>query len=189
MRYLTGFLIFLFSAGFALAQSTVEYATLSTGMTAAAKAAQQEDQAQGGEQEGPQARVSQEDGFEPQEEASTLTGEALKRIYGDSQGFSATSASLFGQGSGKEQLEPVPLDEAVPALSPSQGHKMIEFEEEKESLPVPAAEGGAAVKLHLKDGHIIEGKIVEASAEQIKVDTEGVGLTYFKEEIENIEYL
>ncbi len=44
-----------------------------------------------------------------------------------------------------------------------------------------------AAKIHLNSGSTVEGKVIETAADSVKVDVSGVPVTYYKDEISQIE--
>ena len=44
-----------------------------------------------------------------------------------------------------------------------------------------------AETIHLKNGNSVSGKILEKNAQSVKVDTNGVSMTYYADEIKDID--
>lgn len=167
----------------AMAQTTLEYGALVGGVTAAteAKKEKSKDQDQG------ESRSSSG--------ASGLAGQTMSKLYGESsQVMLSKTSSLLGQVGGGGSSEQTNSTVSKEITAPAQKTKIIESDE-KDSTAVPQApssspsdtEAGSSVKVHLKSGSIIQGKKVEQKDGYIKIDTSGIVVTYFNEEIEQIE--
>jgi hypothetical protein len=57
---------------------------------------------------------------------------------------------------------------------------------EPETKPAVAEGEKGLVKVYLKSGQVIEGKLVEQGDDHVKVEAEGIVVTYFNEEIDKI---
>ncbi|MBI5874208.1 MAG: hypothetical protein HZB36_08775 [Candidatus Omnitrophica bacterium] len=160
--------VFFLLSGVLEAQSMLEYSTLTSATTAAAlKAKKGSTQGQG--QEGSQASSGENTG---------LVEGAMTKLYGETdQMMSNKTASLLGQVG------------APPAVSVRQNSPAPENKSESESVPAPSSSGQSSsnVTLHLNSGKVIKGELVEQKEDHVKVDTEGITTTYFKEEIDRIE--
>jgi hypothetical protein len=134
------------------AQSTLEYATLTSSVAAAAKAGKEKIQNQQGE-EGPQASSAG---------ISDLVGSAMTQLYGESnQVLTSKAGALLGQVGG-----------AAP---------------ENLALGLPKTQADSSAKVYLKDGRVVQGKIAEQTEAHVKIDLEGITVTFFREEIDRIE--
>ena len=90
---------------------------------------------------------------------SNIATGMMTKLYGDSnQAMSSKAGSLLGQLGSPAQNE-----------NPSN------------------TQTGSSVRIYLKNGRIIQGKLVEQKDDHLKVDLEGVTVTFFKEEIDRIE--
>ncbi len=152
-RILLSVLIFSgFLAGgqaLSLAQSTLEYSTLISSVSAAASKA---------------AAKSAED--------------ESKDVYKGAAQAMTKSASLLGQaGSGTQ----TPASIAPEAQKTETGPEIIQEAQTSGQKPK------LAVKVYLKNGSVIEGNLIEQKEDHIKVDTSGIPVTYFNEEIDKIE--
>ncbi len=65
--------------------------------------------------------------------------------------------------------------------------KVEEAASEPASAGATVSSGTAMVRVYLKDGRVLEGKLIEEAKDYIKVDIVGIPLTYFKEQIEKFE--
>jgi hypothetical protein len=52
---------------------------------------------------------------------------------------------------------------------------------------IPAEKAGSQVKIFLKDGKVIEGKLLERAEAYVKIDFQGVTLTYYNDEFDRVE--
>ncbi len=146
---------FLTVSGLSEAQSTLEYSTLISSVSAAASKAKKEKGKDGARQEG--------------QESSGIPGmvsDATQKVYGESSQLMSKSASMLGQVGGGMQAA-----QTDTARTPE----------------VKPASQEAKTTVYLKNGSVIEGNIVERKDDYIKIDTAGILVTYFKEEIDRIE--
>jgi|GEM_PF-1089999 len=165
----------------AQAQSTLEYTALTGAVTAAAAAKKEKPKDSGGEEEGAGQGST----------AADVAGQAIAKIYGESsEALSTKGAALLGQLGGPSQTQ-----EATAAAqdAPRTAElKMIEFEDQDEPpagekkgvADVPAGHG---LRIYLKDGHVVEGELLEEKGDHYRIQTGGLGLTYFKDEIQKTE--
>ena len=51
----------------------------------------------------------------------------------------------------------------------------------------PAPASGAHVKVYFKNGRVVEGKFIEQGSDFVKIDYEGVPMTYYSDEVERVE--
>ncbi len=175
------FVVFFTATFIAKAQSTLEYSTLTSALGGALA---------GGE--GNKKEEGKDSSQQGQGGATGLVGGATSRLYGESAGaMSSKAGSLLGQvgsGFGARQAE------SSAATSGANKAKIMEFENEKTGTAKAAGEfqisGGESqpyVKVYLKNGSIVEGVLLERRSDSIRVETAGVGVTYFSEEISKIE--
>ena len=151
--------IFLLLSGLAEAQSTLEYAALTETVAAAAKAKKEKTQNQ-----------SQEESQSSSWGTSNVATGMMTKLYGESgQAMSSKAGSLLGQ------LGPENKDSTITNTNPVQNETPSN------------AQTDSTVKIYLKNGRIIQGKLVEQKDDHLKVDLEGVTVTFFKEEIDHIE--
>ena len=167
----------------AKAQTTLEYGALVGSVTAATEA--KKEKSKGQDQEEPQSSSG----------ASGLAGQTMSKLYGESsQVMSSKGSSLLEQVGGGGLSEQTDSTTSKEIRTPAQKTKIIESEK-KDSTTVPQApsqtpsdtEVDSSVKVHLKSGSIIQGKKVEQKDDYIKIDTSGIVVTYFNEEIEQVE--
>jgi hypothetical protein len=164
-------LIFLF-LGSAQAQTMLEYSAL-TGATAAAAAKAKKGIARGQGQEESQAPSGESPGF--------VEG-AMTKLYGDTnQMMSSKSASLLGQAG-------TPFQMPVAAEPEVKNTPTANLPQEQTPSLSTSAEPGSSVTLLLNSGQAVKGKLVEQTKDYVKLDIEGVTMTYFKEEISRIEW-
>ncbi len=166
------------------AQSTLEYTALTEAVTAAAAANKEKPKDSGNEEQVADSRGDR---------GADVAGEAISKIYGDSgKALSAKGTALLGRLGGMPQ--------AAEATAAAQGAprtaepRMIEFEgrddpaagtdEKKNGLELPAGQG---IRIYLKDGHVVEAKLLEEGQGHYRVQAGGVDLTYFKDEIQKTE--
>lgn len=196
MRFFLSVFLLLFFSASAFAQSTMEYATLTSGITAAAKAAEKDKNSQDKRKETvPEATIE-----EGANSAAMATGEIIKKLNekslyglssrlipdGDVTGLQNTSALAVQESPEVKRTEP----ERAAVLSEKTEEKTTAGGPEKEISPEAVSiENGSQVKVTLKGGHAVTGKLVENRDDRIQVETSGVPLTYFKEEIEKTESL
>lgn len=158
--------IFITASSVAQAQSTLEYSTLISAVGAAGSSAKKEktkDQNQQGQGEASSTTAP----------GAGIIGSALQKLHSDTQSVLSRSGSMMGQiGSG----------------TPANPQNLTVAPEIKPVSPVAAAKSGPSkVKVYLKSGHTIEGTIIGQDDRSIKIDTDGVPVTYFNEEISRIE--
>ena len=48
---------------------------------------------------------------------------------------------------------------------------------------------GSDIRVHLKNGNVVEGMLMEQGQEFLRVDVTGVSITYYLEEIQKVEPL
>lgn len=160
--------IFLLLSGLAEAQSTLEYATLTETVAAAAKVKKEKIQNQ-----------SQEESQASSWGTSNVASGMMTKLYGESgQAMSSKAGSLLGQlGSPTlpKQTNSENKDSMITNTNPVQNETPSN------------AQTDSTVKIYLKNGRIIQGKLVEQKDDHLKVDLEGVTVTFFKEEIDRIE--
>jgi len=177
-----GCLVCVFAlADAARAQSTLEYTALTGAVTAAAAA----------EEEKPKDSGDGGEGAGQDNTAADVAGEAIAKIYGESgEALSTKGAALLGRLGGTPQAQEAMA--AAPDAPRTAELKMIEFEEQQE----PPADGekgaddvsaGQGLRIYLKDGHIVEGKLLEETGDHYRIQTGGLDLTYFKDEIQKTE--
>lgn len=177
-----GCLVCVFAlADAARAQSTLEYTALTGAVTAAAAAKEEKPKDSGGE--GEEAGQGNR--------AADVAGEAIAKIYGESgEALSTKGAALLGQLGGTPQAqESAAAAQDAPRTAEL---KMIEFEDQEEP---PAGEkkgaadapAGQGLRIYLKDGHVVEGKLLEEAGDHYRIQTGGLSLTYFKDEIQKTE--
>ncbi len=175
LLFAAGCLVFVFApADAAQAQSAAEYSALTEAVTAAAAAKKAEGA-------GAEERTGRE---------SHAAGEAVTKIYGEGgEALSAKGDALL------KQLGGTPQADAAAESSPRTAEpRMIEFEDQggpaaggggkNGETEIPAGQG---IRVYLKDGHVIEGKLLEETDARCQVQTGGVPLTYFKDEIQKTE--
>jgi hypothetical protein len=177
-----GCLVCVFAlADAAWAQSTLEYTALTGAVTAAAAA----------EEEKPKDSGDKGEGAGQDNTAADVAGEAIAKIYGESsEALSTKGAALLGQLGGPSQAQEATAaaQDAPRTAEP----RMIEFEdqegppadEEKGAADAPAGQG---LRIFLKDGHVVEGKLLEEAGGHYRIQTGGLDLTYFKDEIQKTE--
>lgn len=158
-------------AGVAQAQTMLEYSAL-TGAAAAAAAKAQKGKSGGKNQEESEA---------PSGESSGFVEGAMTKLYGDtSQMMSSKSASLLGQ-AGTSFQAPVAVEPGVKNTSTEN------LPQEQTPSPSMSAQPGSSITLLLNSGQTVKGKLVEQTRDYVKIDTQGVTTTFFKEEISRIE--
>ena len=155
-------------SGVAVAQSMLEYSALSTATAAAAaKASKGKTQSQG--QEEAQASSGEDAGF--------VQG-AMEKVYGDSsQMMSSKSAHLLGQVGGPVQIPAAAAPES-PSVSPARP---------AEAPAEAAADADSLVTLTLKTGQVVKGKLIDQNKDYVRIDIQGVAMTYFRDEIKKVE--
>lgn len=181
LLFAAGGLIFVFALADAVqAQSATEYSALTEAVTAAAAA----------KKEKPDGAGAEEGAGQESHAAADAAGGAVTKIYGeDGEALSAKGAALL------KQLGGTPQADAAAESSPRTAEpKMIEFEDlggpaaggggKKNEAEIPAGQG---IRIYLKDGHVVEGKLLEEADGRCQVQTGGVSLTYFKDEIQKTE--
>ncbi|MDD5019977.1 MAG: hypothetical protein PHH75_00340 [Candidatus Omnitrophica bacterium] len=175
------FCLFAFCDG-VLAQSTLEYTTLTGGMAAAAKAGRQK------------ARVSnEEEAAGSGGDASGIVGEAMTQLYSESGQALASKGPRFLSQVGSGPAAQNAVSGTGEEAGPSSGAKVITFEEDAAGTGPDEAQGdeaavsGQKVRVHFKSGPVIEGRLVEERENDVRVESEGIILTYFKEEIAKVE--
>lgn len=95
-----------------------------------------------------------------------FAGGAMAKLYSEnSQVMSSKAGSLLGQAGGGILSRP-----PRPA-----------------STPETAASSQETSKVYLKSGRVVQGKIAEEKDDYIKMDLDGITVTFFKEEIGRIE--
>lgn len=159
--------IFLAASSSLEAQSTLEYTTLmsTVGAAGAAKGKKAKSEGTQGEQEPGNA------------EGPGLVSEAAQKVFTEGSQAMSKSASLLGQvGSGMQ-----PAGETKPATTTETPAKAA-----PEENP-PAETNRSSAKVYLNSGTVIEGDIVERKDDYVKVNTAGIVVTYFNEEIAKIE--
>lgn len=183
-RFLCSLIIFIVFSGVTRAQSTLEYATLTGSVAAAAKA--NKEKAQNQNQEESQASSTGASD-------SDWVGGTMAKLYGEnSQVMSSKAGSLLGQiggGALSNQTRPV----TIPEITTSSQETKITEPENKNPTAANLAPSSlntqtdSSVKVYLKSGHVVKGKIAEQRDNYIKIDLDGIMVTFFKEEIDRIE--
>lgn len=167
----------------ARAQSTLEYTAL-TGAVAAAAAAKKEK---------PKNSEEETEGTGQSKTAADVAGEAMAKMYGEGAGVLSSKGAGF-----LSRIGGVPGAQEATAAAENGTRtaqpRLIEFEEQDRAAgsaggPKGAAEApaGLGIRVFLKDGHVVEGKLLEESADHYRVQTGGLDLTYFQEEIDRVE--
>lgn len=152
---------FLLLCSSVFAQSMAEYGLLTTSVAAAAAASKK-----GKGQQGAQA------------EGAGVATDAMSKVYGDSAGALNKAGDLLGQ-----------VGEGFGAPSEARASEPAEEIKEEAALPKEEAapkEENNLTKLYLKSGSVIEGTVVEKDDNHVKLETSGIAVTYFTEEIEKI---
>ena len=162
--------IFITASSVAQAQSTLEYSTLISAVGAAGSSAKKEKSKDQNEQGQGESSNTAAAGI-----GAGIVGPAIQKVYGDTEGVLSRSGSMMGQIGSSAPANPQNLTVApeTKPVSPSI---------EKASVP-----SNVNVKVYLKSGNIIEGKIVGQDDHSVKIDTDGIPVTYFNEEISRIE--
>ncbi|WP_128699193.1 hypothetical protein [Candidatus Velamenicoccus archaeovorus] len=181
LLFAAGCLVFVFAlTDAAQAQSAAEYSALTEAVAAAAAAKKEKPEGTGAEK-----RAGRESPT-----AADAAGEAVTKAYGeDGEAFSAKGDTLL------KQLGGTPQADASAESSPRTAEpRMIEFEDrdgpaaggggKNGEAEIPAGQG---IRVYLKDGHVVEGKLLEEADGRCQVQTGGVSLTYFKDEIQKTE--
>ena len=174
---------FLTVSSLSEAQSTLEYSTLISSVSAAASKAKKEKGKDGARQEG--------------QESSGIPGmvsDATQKVYGESSQLMSKSASILGQVGGGMQAAQAQTPQA-PEITPAPQETQATEPETKETPATKTTpeektseeKKEPLTKVYLKNGSVIEGNIVERKDDYIKIDTSGIPVTYFKEEIDRIE--
>ena len=151
----------------AMAQSMLEYSALQTAVAGAA-AKDKDEKGQEGE-----------DASSPG--GSTLAGQATRQLYGQTAGLMTREGAVLGQvGSGIAAPGPsVPASFAAGRKAPGEAKAT-----EPESTEIA---GEPEVKVFLKDGTVVEGRLLERADKHVRIDVVGVPVTYFNEDIARIE--
>ncbi len=161
-------------------QSTMEYSALSSSVAAAATAKAKKAKGEAGEAQ---------NGTAPS--GSDLVTGAADGLYNESAGLMGKGASLLGEAGGgiKESLNSVPAPPSnetatQPKAEAIQAAVSTASKEEKKEA---GEKTGPIVKVHLKTGDVVQGAPLERTNDYIKVDADGVPVTYFMEEIDKID--
>lgn len=160
---------------FSYAQSTLEYTALTGAVTAAEGAATKKDK-----------NVSADSEAE--------MGAAASKVYRGSADFMSKRSSLSGQvGGGIRKEYANAAEEPEGVSSPKEMMQTVLKKaisatgetppEEKFSKP----ETGGVAKLYLKSGGMVEGRILQRSKSWVQIDVDGVAVTYFSDEINQLE--
>ncbi|MFH0941247.1 MAG: hypothetical protein V1840_05270 [Candidatus Omnitrophota bacterium] len=99
------------------------------------------------------------------EKGANVATSAVNEVYSSSAGALSRGSALLQQAGAGFGLEPETKTAAVEAAA------------ENES---------GLIKVYLKSGQVIEGKLVEQGDDRVKVESNGIVVTYFNEEIDKI---
>ncbi len=108
------------------------------------------------------------------EKGANIATSAVKGVYGDSAGALSRGSALLqqaGQPAGDSS------GDAVTSAQPPSA--------EPEDEPV-AEDESENVKVYLESGQVIEGKLIERGDDYVKVESNGIVVTYFNEEIDKV---
>ena len=158
----------------ASAQSMLEYGALLTATGAAGAAAAGE----GEEKEDGEAKGSSR--------AGGIIGSTASRVYEQGMQTAAErSGALLGQvGRGVSTPPPAEEEEAAPV------RVRVTREEPPPDAAEPAAGPGDAglgeVEVVLNDGTVVRGVLLEQTAEYVRVESAGVTVTFFGDEVANV---
>jgi hypothetical protein len=158
---------FLALSSSVFAQSMAEYGLLTASVAAAAAAKKSKGQ------QGTQA------------EGTDATTGMMSKVYGDSADALNKGGALLGQvgegfGTPSKEQAPEPTEEKKEEAAPPK-----EEVTPKEEAAPPKEENNLT-KLYLKSGSVIEGTVVEKDDNHVKLESFGIAVTYFTEEIEKI---
>ncbi len=163
-------MIFLTGPAVASAQSMLEYATL-VSATGAAGAAQNKDDEQGKDDKGD--RVSR---------AGGLIGGTATRLYDQSMQTAAQrGGALLGQ-LGRD----VPAGAKEKTTSPAASGLADGTQAAQEPVPLEEPSGPDLVKVFLRNGQVVEGRLVEQRPDYVRVESAGVVVTFFSDEISRV---
>ncbi|MGE5279802.1 MAG: hypothetical protein ACM3L6_03545 [Deltaproteobacteria bacterium] len=158
------------AAGGASAQSMLEYATMvsAEGAAGAAQGEKGKDKDKGSSHPG------------------SLIGTTASRLYEKSMQTAAErGGALFGGlGQGREEHASAGPSDQVPSSALPSGAGAVQLSPAQASTGGEPVSGLAAVVL--KNGTVVEGNIVEQASGYVRVDTEGVVVTFFRDEIDRI---
>ena len=119
----------------------------------------------------------------------TINGAEVKQVKGLFKQASNDTASLSFSG---DMFEDPDILENFYKLAGQDSQAVWSYAATgQDSLPGPkkeSKEDDSLIKLHLKNGEIVEGKLLEDTKDFIKVQIFELGITYFKDEIERIDY-
>lgn len=190
MKLILFLLFFFIFVAMTEGQSTLEYSTLTSGITPAAKA-----------EEGKENR-----GRETSDKPVKVFDEGLYAVSGtvadilsgkiEIPAESQYASNIREVQKGPEQGPAPVVPEKEKTAAPGQNQEPEAPKEEKPAAVqtvdadgFSSIEPGRDVKVHMKDGHVIEGAVVNAAFDRVQVETSGVQLTYFREEIKKIQLL
>ena len=176
--FLIGVLVFcLMGAPVASAQSTLEYAALLSAQGAAG-AAQNKD---GNKDDDGQSGPSSGDGG--------LVGNGARRLYEQGIGTATQRGGALMQqlGAGVSAPPanaPSPAEEAVPPAG-SAAAAGTQPAQQQESAGKPSSPDDA--KVVLQSGQVVQGRLMEQTADYVRIESAGVAVTFFNEEVKRVE--
>ena|GEM_PF-2358143 len=155
------------------AQSMLEYGTLLTATGAAGAAAgEDEEKDKDNKDKGPSR-------------AGGLIGSTASRLYEEGMQTAAErGGALLGQ-AGRGVPAPAAAEEKAAAARPVVSDAAAQ--PAAQTAPGPEEAAAGPVKVTLKNGRVVEGLLVEQTAEHVRIESAGVVVTFFMEEVSGVQ--